>query len=522
MTGSGIGTPLASYVWDGIGDLTAINRGNGANTTYAYDGDDRLSGITHGFTNSSADVAWTFSYDAGNGLLSRAATNDAYTSYGAAQSQSYLGSGLNQYAKVSTASYTYDGRGNLLSDGTRTFTYDVDNRLLSETAPTALTLAYDPTGRLQTSTAGSATTTFLYDGNSLAAEYNGSTVLRRYVPSGLGIDMPLIWYEGAVEAAPRWLHTDNQGSIVAYSDSSGDNDDIYGYDPWGLPDATNGWSGSRFRYTGQITIPQASLYYYKARVYDPNLGRFLQTDPVGYASDVNLYAYVRNSPVNAADPSGMAVYQSNYMLPNGVTATVSELDVTASSPQTFADPGVSASLAFGAGGSPGAQAAAPGSVSEVVVTAARRNPLRTVTIIPQPNLNMGLLESANSIPEVMDQHQGGCGVALNPMDAIGQQIADKGAAISNFGYKLDIIGIPLDETGIGEVIQIAGGFFGFVGDTTGLVGGGVRFAATNDPRRGAYAFINAALGKGSGVTGHVAELTGYVADKITSAIGCPQ
>jgi len=66
VTGNGVGT-LASYVWDGIGDLTAINRGNGADTAYAYDGDDRLSGVTNDFTNSADDVAWSFSYDAGSG-----------------------------------------------------------------------------------------------------------------------------------------------------------------------------------------------------------------------------------------------------------------------------------------------------------------------------------------------------------------------------------------------------------------------------------------------------------------------
>ena len=148
--------------------------------------------------------------------------------------------------------------------------------------------------------------TFLYDGANLVAEYNSSgTVLRRYVPSGLGGDQPLVWYEGSDESSPRWLHTDNQGSVVGYSDGSGHSGATYGYDPYGLPDATNGWAGLRYRYTGQIMIPEASLYYYKNRVYDPALGRFLQTDPIGYVSDVNPYTYVGNDAVNGEDPTGL-------------------------------------------------------------------------------------------------------------------------------------------------------------------------------------------------------------------------
>jgi uncharacterized protein RhaS with RHS repeats len=54
------------------------------------------------------------------------------------------------------------------------------------------------------------------------------------------------------------------------------------------------------------------LYYYKARFYAPQLGRFLQTDPVGTADDLNLYAYVGNSPVNFTDPTGMTCYASQF------------------------------------------------------------------------------------------------------------------------------------------------------------------------------------------------------------------
>jgi hypothetical protein len=61
-----------------------------------------------------------------------------------------------------------------------------------------------------------------------------------------------------------------------------------------------------------------NLYHYKARLYSPALGRFLQTDPIGYGDDLNLYAYVGNDPVNANDPSGGFVMQVGAGIVGGV------------------------------------------------------------------------------------------------------------------------------------------------------------------------------------------------------------
>jgi RHS repeat-associated protein len=112
----------------------------------------------------------------------------------------------------------------------------------------------------------------------------------------------LVWYEGAGTTSRRWLHADERGSVIAVTDSSGATLAINSYDAWGIPAASN---LGRFQYTGQAWIPEIGLYYYKARVYSPTLGRFLSADPIGYGDGMNMYAYVGNDPVNRADPLGL-------------------------------------------------------------------------------------------------------------------------------------------------------------------------------------------------------------------------
>ena len=90
---------------------------------------------------------------------------------------------------------------------------------------------------------------------------------------GAAVDEVLVWYEGSGTTDKRWLHADERGSIIAISDGDGDMLGITGYGPYG----TSGTGPlGRFGYTGQARIDGTGLYYFKARIYAPRLGRFLQ------------------------------------------------------------------------------------------------------------------------------------------------------------------------------------------------------------------------------------------------------
>lgn len=219
------------------------------------------------------------------------------------------GGSSNRLTSSGGTTVTYDANGNVTGFGSTTYTWNARNQL-SATSAGAASFGYDALGRRISATVSGVTTPYLYDGQNELDEVSATGVRQRFYLNGKDADSRAAMYDDAGGAGWLFYHRNHQGSVLfttqytTTATTDGLIHDQYAYGAYGEAATTAPVTGNPIRYTGRYFDAETGLYYYRARYYSPQLGRFLQTDPIKSKDDADLYAYTGNDPLNESDPTG--------------------------------------------------------------------------------------------------------------------------------------------------------------------------------------------------------------------------
>ena len=222
----------------------------------------------------------------------------------------YAINNLNQYTAIGSKHPVYDSKGNLANDGIWTFSYDHDNNLIGATK-SGVTVSYqhDAIGRRYSKTVNGVKTMYVYAGSNLIEERNGNGAIKAQYLYEPGVDRPVKAIVGGYE---YYFILNDFGDVIALTGADGQIIEQCDYDIYGKSTIKDGvgkvkaTSLTPFLFAGREYDGETGLYHYRARAYSPELGRFLQPDPIDFSGgDSNLYRYCRNNPLYWKDSSGL-------------------------------------------------------------------------------------------------------------------------------------------------------------------------------------------------------------------------
>jgi RHS repeat-associated protein len=295
------GASTVSFGYDSNGRRTSMTLPNGVVATLSYDAASQLTQMVYqGGSQGTQNLIYT--YDLAGRRVGVSGSLASTQLPAAVSSAAYNAN--NQLTQWGSTPMTYDANGSTLTDGMNSYVWDARNRLASADN-NAAAFAYDPLGRRVSKTFLSTTTNFLYDGANAVQEFGTNPTANLLTG---GVDER--FQRTSSTETDNYL-TDALGSTLELTDASGATEEQYSYSPYGSQSASGMTTTNSYTYTGRES-DGLGVDYYRARYYNPNTGRFLSEDPLGFAgSGMNLYAYASENPLRFNDPWGMCIATLN-------------------------------------------------------------------------------------------------------------------------------------------------------------------------------------------------------------------
>ena len=315
---------LASRDFDADGKVTQLDNANGVSLkTYAYDDAFRITGIgdaldpalswAYGYdaldrlnsaTSSSVTQGWT--YDANGNRLSE--TGGAPSTY----SNSATSNRVSSIAGSLPRTYAYDAAGNTLGYASATFTYNNRGRMATAAnGGVSAGYTYNALGQRIRRATSSATTLYVYDeAGHLTGEYTATGALIQETVWLGDTPVATLRPNGSGGVDLFYVHADHLNTPRLVTDTANNIRWRWESDPFGtnLPDQNPSSLGVfeyNLRFPGQQFDGIVGLHYNYFRDYDPAVGKYVESDPIGLQGGRNTYAYAMSGPVTRVDPLGL-------------------------------------------------------------------------------------------------------------------------------------------------------------------------------------------------------------------------